>query len=680
VIFAIVLALLLAGCAQQTSETVQTAENTPVIDRDVLFGNPEKAGVQISADGTKISFLSPVDGVLNVWVAPVDAPDTAVPVTNDTGRGIRTYFWAFTNNQIIYLQDKGGDENWRAYVTDVNTKETRDLTPLEGVQVRILKVHQDFPNEIMIGLNDRNPQLHDVYRLNIDTGDRKLAEQNDQGFLSYTIDDAYRVRLAAKITPDGGNDIYRKTDKGKWEVMTKIPSEDMITTSPVTFDKTGEHLYMLDSRGRDTSALVSVDLATGDSTEIGSNPRADVSDLMIHPTEKNVEAVAFTYARKEWQVLDAAAVGGDLEYLGGVADGEAEITDRTLDDKHWVVAYLMDDGPVRYYLYDRDKKNAAYLFSHQPELEELPLAHMHPVVVDARDGMKLVSYYTLPVWADPDGDGKPDQPLPMVLYVHGGPWARDNWGFNPTHQWLANRGYVAMSVNFRSSTGFGKTFVNAGDREWGAKAHDDLIDAVNWAVAQGIAAEDKVAIMGGSYGGYATLVGMTFTPETFACGVDIVGPSNLITLLESIPPYWKPMLDLFTARIGDHRTEEGRAFLTERSPLTYVDKIERPLLIGQGANDPRVKQQEADQIVGAMQAKDIPVTYVLYPDEGHGFARPENRLSFYAVAEAFLAEHLDGRYQPVGDDFVGSSIEVREGADLVAGLSDAISANVEAAD
>ncbi len=297
---------------------------------------------------------------------------------------------------------------------------------------------------------------------------------------------------------------------------------------------------------------------------------------------------------------------------------------------------------------------------------------MHPVVIDSRDGLKLVSYYTLPVWADPDDDGKPDQPLPTVLSVHGGPWARDNWGYDPIHQWLANRGYAVLSVNFRSSTGFGKAFVNAGDKEWAGKTHDDLLDAVDWAVREGIADEDRVAIMGGSYGGYATLVGMTFTPEKFACGVDIVGPSNLITLLNSIPPYWTPMLNMFTTRIGDHRTEEGRKFLEERSPLNRVDEIQRPLLIGQGANDPRVKQAESDQIVEAMKANGIPVTYVLYPDEGHGFARPENRLSFFSVTEAFLAEHVGGRYQPIGDDFADSSIEVLEGADLVEGLSAAL--------
>jgi dipeptidyl aminopeptidase/acylaminoacyl peptidase len=298
---------------------------------------------------------------------------------------------------------------------------------------------------------------------------------------------------------------------------------------------------------------------------------------------------------------------------------------------------------------------------------------MHPFVIPSRDGLNLVSYYTLPLGSDSDDDGIPDAPLPAVLAVHGGPWGRDVWGYNAQHQWLANRGYAVLSVNFRASTGFGKAFVNAGNREWGHKMHDDLIDAVEWAVEAGIADRDKIAIMGGSYGGYATLAGLTFTPETFACGVDIVGPSNLVTLLETTPPYWKPQIEMLTSRVGDHRTKEGRAFLKKCSPLTYADKICRPLLIGQGANDPRVKQAEADQIVGAMQEKDIPVTYVLYSDEGHGFARPENRMSFNAVAEAFLAECLGGRFEPVGDDFQGSTIGVPVGAKGVPGLPESLS-------
>jgi dipeptidyl aminopeptidase/acylaminoacyl peptidase len=465
---------------------------------------------------------------------------------------------------------------------------------------------------------------------------------------------------------------FSRTVEGGWEPFMEIGMEDTLTTSPVAFDKTGRILFMIDSRGRDTAALVSLDLDTGELTLIGEDPRADISGAMVHPTEKTVQAVAFTYERKHWQILDES-IAEDLAYLGTVADGDVEVTDRTLDDKYWMVAYVMDDGPVRYYRYDREAQEAQFLFTHQSELEEWSLARMHPVIIESRDGLNLVSYYTLPIGSDSDSDARPDQPLPMVLYVHGGPWSRDIWGYNPVHQWLTNRGYAALSVNFRASTGFGKAFINAGNKEWGGKMHDDLIDAVDWAIREGIADPEKVAIMGGSYGGYATLWGITDTPERFACGVDIVGISNLVTWFETMPPYWQPQIELFATRVGDARTEEGRALLTERSPLTYVDQIQRPLLIGQGANDPRVNQAESDQIVDAMQGKGIPVTYVLYPDEGHGFARPENNLSFFAVAEAFLSECLGGKYEPVGDDFKGSSITVPVGAEDIPGLADSLS-------
>jgi dipeptidyl aminopeptidase/acylaminoacyl peptidase len=370
-------------------------------------------------------------------------------------------------------------------------------------------------------------------------------------------------------------------------------------------------------------------------------------------------------------VLDPA-IGEDLKYLQSVTDGEISVMSRTSDDSRWIVGYMKDNGPVRFYAYNRPARSATFLFTNRPELESSKLARMHPQAIKSRDGLTLVSYLSLPVWTDPDEDGRPASPLPTILLVHGGPWGRDEWGYDSLHQLLANRGYAVLSVNFRASTGFGKKFVNAGNKEWGGKMHDDLVDAVNWAVMSGVADAKKTAIMGGSYGGYATLVGLTSTPDLFAAGVDIVGPSNLVTLLNTIPPYWAPQLDLFTTRVGDHRTPEGRKLLESRSPLTHVDRISKPLLIGQGANDPRVKQAESDQIVSAMQAKKIPVTYTLFPDEGHGFARPENNIAFMAIAEAFLARHLGGRVEPIGDGFKGSSVTVPQGADLVPGLAQAL--------
>lgn len=671
-----VLALLsIVGWAQGIGSTdgeMPAEDADPLISRELLFGNPDKITVRTSPDGSRISYLAPKVGVLNVWVGPIEDPEAAEPVTNDTYRGIRSYSWAHTNEHILYIQDKDGDENWRIYSVNLRSGEMRDLTPFEDVQARIVKVSRNFPEEIIVGLNDRDPEYHDLYRLNIETGKMTLIQEN-RYFSSFDIDDDYAVRFATNMTCDGGAEIFRPTGEGGWEVFAEIPMEDAITTGSVGFNKSGEILYFVDSRGRNTAALFAMNPATGVKTLIAEDPRSDFSDWMVHPTEKNVQAAAFTYERKDWQVIDGS-VGDDLAFLKTVDDGDIEVVSRSLDDRTWIVVYVVDDGPFRYYRYDSEKKEAEFLFTNRKDLEDLALAKMMiPTVIVSRDGLNLVSYYTLPLGSDRDGDGRPEEPLPMVLYVHGGPWARDVWDYNPAHQWLANRGYAVLSVNFRGSTGFGKDFVNRGNLEWGARMHDDLIDAVDWAVGEGIADPDRVAIMGGSYGGYATLVGLTFTPEVFACGVDIVGPSNLTSLIETIPPYWQPQIELFATRMGDHRTEEGRRLLFERSPINRVENIARPLLIGQGANDPRVSQNESDQIVGAMQEKGIPVTYVLYPDEGHGFARPENRMSFFAVAEAFLSEHLGGRFEPVGDDFDNSTITVPIGAEEVPGLKEALS-------
>ena len=640
----------------------------PLIPRRVFFGNPDRAQVTISPDGTHLAWLAPRDGVLNVWVAPRDNPAAARPVTNDTLRGIRFYAWSFRGD-ILYIQDIGGDENWHIYSADVVTNEVGDLTPFEGVAAQVVGLSHRRPDEIVVALNDRDPQWHDTYRVNLISGERTLLLQHDR-FMSVLVDDDLAIRAAVQMTPAGGLDIYRP-EGDDWALWQSFPAEDMLTVSPIGFDKGGNVLYILDSRSRDTSALVAIDMTTGAQSLLAADERADADQVLRHPTERHAQAVAFNYERKEWQVLDPA-IAADLDYLAGVADGEVEITSRSLDDLTWLVAYVVDDGPARYYLYDRARGAADFLFTNRAELEGLPLAKMHPAVVPARDGLKLVVYYTLPPGSDSDGDGLPDAPLPLVFIPHGGPWGRDSWGFNGWHQWLANRGYAVMSVNFRSSTGFGKAFTNAGDYEWGGKILADQQDGVQWAIAQGIADPARVAVMGGSFGGYSTLAGLTFYPEVFACGVDIVGPSNLITLLETVPPYWKPMIELFTTRVGDHRTEEGRALLTAHSPLTYVDRIVRPLLIAQGANDPRVKQAESDQIVSAMQARGIPVAYALYPDEGHGFARPQNNLSFAALAEAFLGRCLGGRVEPIGDDLSGSSLTVPIGAAEVPGLVEAL--------
>jgi dipeptidyl aminopeptidase/acylaminoacyl peptidase len=669
--------VLLAGLVVGFSQiSINAQEAIPLIPRHVLFGNPDRTAVTVSPDGQQLAFLAARDGVLNVWVAPLVDPAAARPVTQDTTRGIRFYFWAYTSQHIVYVQDKGGDENWRCYSVDLRTGQERDLTPFEGVQARIQQVSQKFPDELLVTLNNRTPQLHDLYRLHLLTGQLEKVLENPgelaggsvNGFIT---DDDFQVRFASVTLPDGGGKILSRTRDETWQEFVHIPPEDMMTTGLWGFDKTGQVVYLADSRERNTAGFFAQELTTGQKRLLAEDPRADVNGWLRHPAEKTAQAVSFEYDRRHWKVLDEA-IREDVERLSQLEEGDLNIVSRSLDDRIWIAAFNRDQGPTAYYRYERPARRATFLFTDRKALEGVPLARMHPVIIPSRDGWDLVSYLSLPVESDPEGQGRPRQPLAMVLLVHGGPWGRDSWGYNGLHQWLANRGYAVLSVNFRASTGLGKAFTNAGDKEWGAAMHADLIDAVNWAIAQGIAHPRRIAIMGISYGGYATLVGLTFTPEVFACGVDIVGPVNLITLLESIPPYWKPILDLFAARIGDPRTEEGRALLRERSPLTHVERIARPLLIGQGANDPRVKQAESDQIVTAMQAKGLPVTYVLFPDEGHGFARPENRLAFFAVAEAFLSQQLGGRYEPIGEALTGSSFQVPQGAALVPGLSEAL--------
>jgi dipeptidyl aminopeptidase/acylaminoacyl peptidase len=673
-----------AGAASTASSNPAPASSadkeTKLIPRSVLFGNPQRASARISPNGKWLAYLKPSGGILNVWVAPADDPEAAKQVTDDKTRDIRSYSWAYNGDQILYTQDKGGDENFHVYATDVATLKTVDLTPLENIRAEMDSISEKFPDEIVVGLNDRDPQYHDLWKVNVKTGKRELLQHNP-GIAGFMTDDDFKVRFAMNYTPTGGMILYKmpaegakdatEADAEKWEKFLEISPEDAMTTSPVGFNKDATVLYFQDSRGRDTGALFSMDIATGKTTLMAEDPKADVGEIIAHPTEKTIQAVGFTYARREWTILDPA-IKADLDALAKVEDGELIVTSRTLDDSKWTVAFLLDNGPVKFYLYDHTTKKAKYLFSSRDDLAGYPLAKMHDVIVKSRDGMPLVCYLTLPKDSDADNDGRPDKPVPLVLNVHGGPWARDDWGFDPEHQWLANRGYAVLSVNYRGSTGFGKAFVNAANGEWAGKMHNDLIDAVNWAVDQKIADKSKVCIMGGSYGGYATLVGLTFTPEVFACGVDIVGPSSLVTLLENVPPYWIPFMPVMKVRVGDVSTDDGRAQLLDRSPLKLVDKIARPLLIGQGANDPRVTQIEADQIVEAMEAKKIPVTYVLYPDEGHGFVREENRSSFNAVTEAFLSKYLGGPFEPVGKDFENSSIYIPVGVGGVPGIEEAL--------
>jgi len=643
------------------------APNSPLIPRAKLFGNPTRAFGQISPDGQWLSWLAPKDGVLNVWIAPASDVNAARIVTDDRKRGIRFYGWALDHRHILYMQDEDGTEDWHIYAVDIETRNVRDLSPIAGVQARIQETSLDYPNVLALAINDRDKSWHDIYRVDIGTGKRELLWENRQELAEVILDRQLEPRLALKTREkEGGQTIYRIAGRDLTP-MGVVEHEDDLTTYPVGFTRDGKTFYRVSSIGRDKAALLAVDWQTGEERLLAEHPKADIGRVLLHPQTFVAQAVSARYMRNDWIPLEEG-IAADLKHLHAELPGEVDIADRTHDDSRWVVVAGAAEAPATYHLYERKGRKLTKLFEAREELKPYRLAPMHGEVVRSRDGLDLVSYLTLPA-----GEGKrPTKPLPMVLLVHGGPWARDLYGFDPNHQWLADRGLAVLSVNFRGSTGFGKAFVNAGDLEWGRKMHDDLIDAVDWAVKQDIAERGRVAIMGGSYGGYATLAALAFTPEVFRCGVDIVGPSNLETLLATIPPYWAAFYENLTRRVGDPRTEQGRKLLQERSPLNSASAITKPLLICQGANDPRVKQAESDQIITAMHAKGLPVTYVLYPEEGHGLAIPENRISFFAITEAFLAAHLGSRAEPIGEDFKGAKLEVREGAAQVPGLEAAL--------
>ena len=645
---------------------------TPVelIPRADIFGNPTKAQGLVSPDGKWISWIAPRDGVLNIWVAPTSDPSKGRPLTDEKVRPIRQHFWARNSKVVLFINDRGGDENFLLYGVSPEGGEIRKYTPFEKTRVFQVKTSRKLPDEILIGVNNRRQQYHDVHRLNLVTGELKLVFENNE-FGNFIADEDLKLRFAVKEKPGGAQEILR-FDDGKTSPYAEIPAEDSITTNVIDILPDGKSMYVIDSRGRDKAALVEVDLATQAVRVIGQNDRADVRQVMLNPKTRVVEAYAANYLKSEW-VAVGDAVKADIAALNAAIKGEWSVPSRTDDDTLWVVFADEVTKPVTYYLYDRKAKKLQTLFVTRPQLQGKPLAPMYGVEIRTRDGLTLPSFLTLPVGASKGGP-KPEKPLPMVLNVHGGPWAQDTFGYNSEAQWLANRGYAVLQVNYRGSTGFGKKFVEAANREFGGKMHDDLIDAVQWAVAQGITTKDKVAIYGGSYGGYATLVGMTFTPTAFACGVDIVGPSSLVTLIESFPEYWKPFLEgTWYRRVGNPAKAEDREFLLSRSPITKVGAIQRPLLIAQGANDPRVTQKESDSIAREMEAKKIPVTYVLYADEGHGFARPENRVSFYAISEAFLSKCLGGRSEPMAG-FPGAKVTVPHGIDFVPGLSQALQA------
>jgi dipeptidyl aminopeptidase/acylaminoacyl peptidase len=615
-----------------------------LIPRSVLFGNPERTAPRISPDGRLLAWIAPLDGVLNVWVAPIGDAAAGVDwgaarvVTADADRGVRVFAWAHDGRHLLYLQDVGGDENWRLYDVDLQTLERRDLTPFDKIHATIIGTSKRLPTQVLVGINADNPELHDVYRLDLSTGSL-VKEIENPGYAGWLADEDLIVRCAIAPLPDGSFDVLVRDAEASadadWRQLLTVPAEDVTSFDVVSFSADGRSLLMVTAAGSDTARLARVDLATGDETLLASDPEADVAGVVLHPDTQQPQIVLVLKDRMEYLVLDPS-VADDLTAIRALHPGDPSIAGRDDADATWLIAFNVDAGSVTYFRYDRATKSGTLLFEARPELSGYTLAVMEPFSFAARDGLVIHGYLTFPPQADRSS-------LPAVVDVHGGPQVRDTWGYNPEAQWFANRGYLCVQVNYRGSTGYGKAFVAAGDREWGGKMHDDLIDAVGYVVGQGWVDPERVAIYGGSYGGYAALVGAAFTPDVFRCAVDIVGPSNLKTLLETIPPYWAPMIAQLHRRVGNPETDEE--FLWSRSPLSRARDIRIPLLIAQGANDPRVKQDESEQIVAALKDAGIDYEYLLFPDEGHGFAKPENRIKFYTAAERFLARYLGGRFE-----------------------------------
>lgn len=699
-----ILCLTLLLCVAPAARAAATPD--PLLPRALLFGNPKRTAPQLSPDGSHLAFLAPRDGVLNIFVGPVQNTDAALPITADTSRGIRTFFWSFDSKSILYLQDLEGDEAWQLFAVDVGAgKPARALTSADPIHAAdgtpitlpsgkpmrpaamVIANGARRPDSILVGINDRDPQFHDAYRIEPATGSRTLVYKNTR-YSDLIADNDLNIRIGTRFDTGGAKllELIDTTQPANAapRLLARFEPEDADTSFVLGFDPSGDRIYLVDSRGRNTAAVFLLDLATGDKRLLAEDPKVDFQGALLNTRTGELEAAEFTHARSTWTII-RKDLETDFQTLRSRLRGDFRIESRTLDDSAWLIYETRDDGPAAFHLYTRPAPVLAssgeatrppgsltLLFTARPELLGKRLARMRPEIIRSRDGLELVSYLSLPPWLDTDANGRPEYPIPTVLLVHGGPWARDEWGYRTYHQWLTNRGYAVLSVNFRGSTGFGKAFLTAGDREWGAKMLDDLIDACEWAKREQIALPDKIAIMGGSYGGYATLAGLSMRPDYFAAGIDIVGPSNLVTLLNSIPPYWAPAIERFVRGVGDHRTEEGRAFLLSRSPLTHADKIIRPLLIAQGANDPRVKQAESDQMVEALRKRNVAVTYVLFPDEGHGFARPENNTAFSAIAEAFLSTHLGGRAESMDNAITPSSATVPVGRSQIPGLREAL--------
>ena len=625
------------------------AQQPALIDREIFFGNPEYAGAQISPDGKYISFIKPYKDTMNVWVKGIDEPFSAArPMTADTARPVRQYFWSRDAKYILFVQDKGGDENFNVYAVNPADKPVagsdvptaRNITDAKGIRAIIQAVPKSDPDVIYVGINDRDKAWHDLYKVKISTGERTLISENHDRYGGMVFDHNDKLRLAVRSAQSGATEILRIEPDGK--TTTKIYECGVFETcSPLAFNKDNKRVYLQTNKGDlDLIELQLLDVDTGKAEKVESDPTNKVDlDNAIFSDVSN-EIIATTYeddrVRIYWKNKDYQSDYDNIKKKLG--DREISFNSATADESKFVVATFSDVDPGTVWLYDRKTKNLTTLYQAREKLDRSALSPMKAIRYKSSDGLEIPAYLTLPKGVDPKN-------LPLIAFPHGGPWGRDSWGYNTFAQFLANRGYAVLQPNFRASTGYGKKFLNAGNNEWGQKMQDDITWGVKYLVGQGIADPKRIGIMGGSYGGYATLAGVTFTPDVYSAAVAIVAPSNLKTLLESVPPYWESIRTVFYKRMGDPNTPEGLAQMRRQSPLFSADKIKTPLMVVQGANDPRVNKREADQIVIALRDRNYPVEYLVAPDEGHGFARPVNNSAMIAASEKFLAKHLGGRYQ-----------------------------------
>lgn len=631
-----------------SASVAQTSSQPSLIDRELFFGDPEISGAQLSPDGKFIAFIKPFKGTRNVWVKRTEDPfDSAKPITADMKRPVTNYFWSRDGKFILFVQDKGGDENFNVYAVNpadspaagTDVPSARNLTEVKGVRAFIYAVPRTEPDFMYVGINDRDPAWHDLYKVKISTGERTLMRKNTERVTAWVFDLKDHLRLATRAAENGDNETLRVDDNG----FTKVYSCTVFEScAPIQYHKDGQRVYFLTNKGAgtDLAQLILFNPTTGKEEFVESDPLKRVDFGGASFSEVTDELIATSYTDEKTRIYwKDKSFEADEKLLKKQLPGrEVSFSDSTKDEQLWLITAYSDTEPGERYLFDRRTKKLTLQYRLREKLTRASLAPMKPVRFKSSDGLEIPAYLTLP-------RGVPAKNLPAIIVPHGGPWARDGWGYNSFSQFLANRGYAVLQPNFRGSTGYGKKFLDAGNKEWGQKMQDDVTWAAKYLIAEGIADPKRVGIMGGSYGGYATLAGVTFTPDVYAAAVAIVAPSNLITLLESIPPYWEAGRKIFYERMGDPNTPEGKAQLLKQSPLTSAGKIKTPLLVVQGANDPRVNKRESDQIVIALRDRGFPVEYLVAPDEGHGFARPVNNMAMFATAEKFLAKHLGGRYQ-----------------------------------